>query len=47
MTNRLAIILGFMVVALFVVDWAYFGGTLPVFLGGKLADLIEYVAFWR
>ncbi len=47
MTNRLAIILGFLVVALFVTDWAFFDGTLPVFLGAKIADLIEYIAFWR
>lgn len=47
LTNRLAIILGFMVVALFVIDWAFFDGGLPVFLGSKFADFVEYVAFWR
>lgn len=47
LTNRLAIILGTMVLGAFVIDWAFFGGVLPLFLGQKLADLIEYVAFWR
>lgn len=47
MTNRLAIILGIMVLGMFLIDRAFFGGELPLFLGRKLADLIEYVAFWR
>ncbi|MBC7138307.1 MAG: hypothetical protein H5U17_06070 [Defluviimonas sp.] len=47
MTDRIAIALGALIVLAFLVDALAFGGSLPVFLGIKLANLIEYLAFWR
>jgi len=47
MTNRIAIVLGLVVVAVFVVDAFAFGGELPVFLGKKGLEFLEWIAFWR
>lgn len=47
MTNRLAIFLGVVLVVVFIADRLYFGGTLPVFLGRKGLEFIEWLAFWR
>ncbi|SMO57681.1 hypothetical protein [Paracoccus laeviglucosivorans] len=47
MTNRIALVLGLMVIAMFAIDSAFFAGSLPLFLGKKIASLIEYVSFWR
>ncbi len=47
MTNTIALwlaalILGFLALDHFVLDW-----NVPLFLGRKLLDLIEWMAFWR
>lgn len=47
MTNKFALIFGAMLVALFALDYLVFGWGLPVFLGQKLAETIEWMAFWR
>ncbi len=47
MTNKLALIFGFVIVAIFLADYIYFHWELPVMLGKKLSALIEYIAFWR
>lgn len=47
MTNRIAIVLGLMIVLLFVVDALFLHWNLPVFLGKKFAAFIEYLSFWR
>lgn len=47
MTNRIAIVLGLMILAVIAADLLVFGWDLHVFLGKKLAQLIEYIAFWR
>ena len=47
MTNRIAIGLAIVIAGLFAVDAWAFGGTLPVFLGRKGLELIEWIAFWR
>ena len=47
MTNRIAVWLALIVVAVLAVDGLAFGGHLPVFLGRKGLDLLEWVAFWR
>ncbi|MDP3340092.1 hypothetical protein [Frigidibacter sp.] len=47
MTNTVAIALGALILLIFILDALAFGGGLPVFLGLKLANLIEYLAFWR
>lgn len=47
MTNKIAIALGLIVVAVFAVDAYAFEGALPVFLGKELFDLLDWIAFWR
>ena len=47
MTNRLAIILGLIIVAAITWDAVQTGGANLVFLGKKMAELIEWLAFWR
>ncbi len=47
MTNKIAFYLAALILAVFIADQIWFGGTLPVFLGKKLVDLSEYIAFWR
>jgi len=47
MTNRIAIMLGLIIVALLLYDRVYQDGAGMVFLGRKLLVLIEYLAFWR
>ncbi len=47
MTNRSALILAIVIVAAFVIDVALYGDEHVVFLGKKLAELIEWLAFWR
>jgi hypothetical protein len=47
MTNRIAIILGAIFVALIAVDNVMYGSEYLVFLLQKMSKLIEYMAFWR
>ena len=47
MTNRIALTLALLIVALFVADALVLHWNLPVFLGRKFAALIEYHSFWR
>lgn len=47
MTNRLAIIVGAVIVGLIVLDLVLFGTEHMVYLGKKIFDLIEWMAFWR
>ncbi len=47
MTNRIAVILGVLIVGAIVADAIYFGTQHAVFLGKKFTDLIEWLAFWR
>ncbi len=47
MTNRIAIALALVILALFAIDAYAFGGALPVFLGRKGLDFLEWIAFWR
>lgn len=47
MTNGLAIALALLIGALLAADALWLGWNLPVLAGRKLADLIEYLAFWR
>ncbi|MCT4553686.1 MAG: hypothetical protein N4A53_03290 [Pelagimonas sp.] len=47
MTNRLALILGLFLSAALIVDVLLFGQDHLLFLGKKLFDLIEWLAFWR
>lgn len=47
MTNTLAIGLGGIILLAFGLDIALNDGQSTMFLGRKLIDLIEYLAFWR
>ncbi len=47
MTNRIALLLALALAALFAADHFWLGLGLPTFLGRRLLDLIEYIAFWR
>lgn len=47
MTNQIAIGIGLAILALLSFDMFFFDWSGLVFLLKKLADLIEYLAFWR
>lgn len=47
MTTRIALILWLSILAALALDWLIFGTTHLVYLGKKLAELIEWLAFWR
>ncbi|WP_187392946.1 hypothetical protein [Maritimibacter fusiformis] len=47
MTNRIALGLALIIIAVFALDAFAFGGGLPVFLGRKLYALLDWLAFWR
>jgi hypothetical protein len=46
-TNTIALILGFLLIAAIAADVMLNGTEHLIFLGKKLAELIEYIAFWR
>ncbi|MEP4195421.1 MAG: hypothetical protein ABJL99_07260 [Aliishimia sp.] len=47
MTNSIAIVLGLLIVGGIVLDAWIYGAEHLVFLGKKLLELIEWIAFWR
>ncbi|SPH17683.1 hypothetical protein DEA8626_01208 [Defluviimonas aquaemixtae] len=47
MTNRIAIALVALTTAFFLADYLWLGLGAPVFLGRKLIEFIEFLAFWR
>jgi len=47
MTNRLAIIIGLVIVGALIWDATQTGGANILFLLKKLDELIEWLAFWR
>ncbi|MFT4012920.1 MAG: hypothetical protein QM682_05845 [Paracoccus sp. (in: a-proteobacteria)] len=47
MTNKIAIALALLILAMFLIDGFFLDGALPVFLGKRMAELIEYLCFWR
>ncbi|RCW86685.1 hypothetical protein DFP89_10472 [Paracoccus lutimaris] len=47
MTNRIALVLGLLILIPFVADALVLHSGLPVFLGKQFATLIEYLSFWR
>lgn len=47
MTNRIAFMLGLLIVGTIWVDYVYYGTEHSVFLAKKMAELIEWLAFWR
>ncbi len=47
MTNRIAIFLALLLIIALVVDIWLYGDQHLIFLGKKIYDLIEWMAFWR
>lgn len=47
MTNRIALVLGVLLVATLSVDVLLYGSEHLIFLGKKLFELIDWIAFWR
>ncbi|WP_299627116.1 hypothetical protein [uncultured Tateyamaria sp.] len=47
MTNRSAFILGLILVIAITVDVRLYGSDHVIFLGKKLTELLEWLAFWR
>lgn len=47
MTDRIALVLGLIIAAALAVDIYLYGSTHVVFLGKKLFELIDWMAFWR
>ncbi len=47
MTNRIAVVLGGVLIAAIALDLFLSGPDHLIFLGKKLFDLIEWAAFWR
>jgi hypothetical protein len=47
MTNPIAIVLGLILIGLIVGDVMVYDAANLLFLAKKLADLIEWIAFWR
>lgn len=47
MTNMISFWLVALILGFVALDYFYLGLDAPLFLARKLADLIEYIAFWR
>ncbi|SLN09894.1 hypothetical protein PEL8287_00117 [Roseovarius litorisediminis] len=47
MTNKIALALGAIILSALVLDQLMNDGLALLFLSRKLADLIEWMAFWR
>ncbi|MEP2641664.1 hypothetical protein [Roseobacter sp.] len=47
MTPRIALVLGTLIAAFVVVDVLIYGTQHLIFIGKKLAELIEWISFWR
>jgi hypothetical protein len=46
LTNKLAVYIGIVLAALLFANF-FFGWELQIFLGRKLLEFTEYLAFWR
>ena len=47
MTNKLALILGLIIIALLAYDYSQNDAANIIFLARKFTALIEWIAFWR
>ncbi len=47
MTNTIALWLAVLILGFLALDYFYLDWNVVVFLGRKLLDLIEWMAFWR
>ena len=47
MTNRIALVMGLLILIVVILDLAFHGLDNFIFLGKRLYELIEWIAFWR
>ena len=47
MTNPIAMVLGFLIVAAIAADMLVYGDEHMIFLGKKMFAFIDWIAFWR
>lgn len=47
MTNKIALFLAIAIIALFAIDAYAWGGHMPLFLGKKMIEFLDWLAFWR
>jgi hypothetical protein len=47
MTNRIALVLAFVILGALTIDYFIYANEYLLFLAKKMADLIEWLAFWR
>lgn len=47
MTNRIALVLGFLLIGIVATDYWVNGVDHTVYLAKKMFELIEWLAFWR
>lgn len=47
MNNATSLTLGFILVAFFGADWLFNDALIATFLGRRMIELIELIAFWR
>ena len=47
MTNKIAFVLALIIIGAIVADYVYYGTEHIIFLAKKMAELIEWLAFWR
>lgn len=47
MTNRIALVLGLLILGALATDFYLFGSQHLIFLGKKMYEFIEWIAFWR
>ncbi|WP_167741249.1 hypothetical protein [Parasedimentitalea maritima] len=47
MTNKISLVLGLMIVSAITIDLFLFGTSHMVFLGKRMLELINWMAFWR
>jgi len=47
MTNPIAVMLGLLIVGALALDGFIYGSEHVIFLGKKMTELLEWMAFWR
>lgn len=47
MTDKIALFLGIFILTVVIADLIFRGTTDVVFLGKKLAEFLDWIAFWR
>jgi len=47
MTNKISLVLGLLIIGAIAIDLVLFGTSHLVFLGKRLFEMINWLAFWR